>query len=455
MNWKKTLAIVPLSAAIMVPSFGGYASAQNHEGSSQPTVSTDAVDLRATLGTLLSEHGNLAIITMRKGIEGAEDFEAAKAQLDQNTQDLSDAIASVYGEEAGEAYYDMWDAHVGYFVQYVMGTAEENDEKKQEALDELSQYRKDFSAFLEKATGGRVEAEALASGLQEHVNQLIGTFDAFDAGNYEEAFSTQAEARDHLYMTAKGLSSAITAQFPEKFDNQMAVTPAADLRLTLNNLLSGHVAFAITAMQNGIEGEEAAEIFKANAAQLATNTDKLSRAIESVYGAEAGEKFNTMWTNHIGYFVDYVKATAAEDDEAKQVALDELTQYRADFSTFMETATNGEITADAVSEELQDHVNQLIGSFDAYASGNYKEAYNLFDEAYGYSGDISKSLSSAIVTQFPDKFAPDMPSDMPKTGMGGTDKDFADYIGYIMASLVVLVAGGLYIVRRKNGTASE
>lgn len=451
MNWKKVLIVAPLSATLLFSTNGGIVSAETAE---KPTVSNAAVDLRATLGSLLSEHGNLAIIAMRKGIEGADDFDAATAQLSENTQALSDAIASVYGKEAGKAFNDMWSAHVGYFVDYVKGTANEDEEAKQAALDELAQYRKDFSAFLEKATGGRAEADALAEGLQAHVNQLIGAFDSYVAGDYAKAFSQQAEARSHLYMTAKGLSSAITAQFPEKFNNKMAVTPSADLRLTLNDILSGHVAFAVTAMQNGIEGEESMEIFKANAAQLAANTDKLTGAIESVYGAEAADKFKTMWSNHIGYFVDYVKATAAEDEEAKQAALDELEQYRADFSAFMETATDGNAPADVVSEELQDHVNQLIGSFDAYAAGNYEKAYNKFHEGYAYSNDISKSLSGAIVAQSPDKFASEMPSEMPDTGMGmpaeqNTDMMWAWILG---ASVITLAAFAAF---RKYNTANN
>ncbi|MFZ3580327.1 copper amine oxidase [Virgibacillus sp. DJP39] len=437
MNWKKALVVAPMSAAILFSANGGLVSAETME---KPTVTNAAVDLRANLGSLLSEHGNLAIIAMRKGIEGAKDFDAATAQLSENTQALSDAIASVYGDEAGKAFKEMWSAHVGYFVDYVKGTANKDEEAKQAALSELAQYRKDFSAFLEKATGGRAEAEALAEGLQTHVNQLIGAFDSYVAGDYAKAYSQQADARAHLFMTAKGLSSAITAQFPEKFNNQMAVTPAADLRLTLNNILSGHVAFAVTAMQNGIEGEKSAEIFKANAAQLSANTDKLSGAIESVYGAEAAEKFKTMWSNHIGYFVDYVKATAAEDEEAKQAALDELEQYRADFSEFMATATDGNAPADVVAEELQDHVSQLIGSFDAYAAGNYEEAYNKFHEGYAYANNISKSLSGAIVTQYPDKFASEMPSEMPKTGFEPAANNDMMMLWIIGASALALAA---------------
>ncbi|ASK61278.1 copper amine oxidase [Virgibacillus phasianinus] len=450
MNWKKALVVAPMSAAILFSANGGLVNAETME---KPTVSNAAVDLRANLGSLLSEHGNLAIIAMRKGIEGAEDFEAAKAQLNENTHALADAIASVYGEKAGKAFYDMWHAHVGYFVAYVQGTAKEDEEAKQAALDELSQYRKDFSAFLDKATEGRVEADALAEGLQTHVNQLISAFDAYVAGDYKEAFSNQADARAHLYMTAKGLSSAITAQFPEKFDNKMAVTPAADLRLTLNNILSGHVAFAVTAMQNGIEGEKSMDIFKANAEQLAKNTDKLSAAIGSVYGDEAAAKFKEMWSNHIGYFVDYVKATAAEDDAAKQEALDQLKQYREDFSAFMETATEGNIKADAVSEELQDHVNQLIASFDAYAAGDYEKAYNKFHEGYAYANDISKALSGAIVAQYPDKFASDMPSEMPKTGFAPADNNNDMMMLWILGASALALA--VFVAIRKYQSSEE
>ncbi|WP_430788710.1 copper amine oxidase [Virgibacillus flavescens] len=449
MNWKKALVVAPMSAAILFSANGGLVSAETME---KPTVDNAAVDLRATLGSLLSEHGNLAIIAMRKGAEGAEDFNAATAQLSENTQALSDAIASVYGEEAGQAFHDMWSAHIGYFVDYVKATGAKDEEAKQAALDELSQYRQDFSAFLDKATEGRVEADALAEGLQTHVNQLIGAFDAYVAGDYEKAYSHQADARAHLYMTAKGLSSAITAQFPEKFDNQMAVTPAADLRLTLNNILSGHVAFAVTAMQNGIEGEESADIFKANAAQLSANTDKLSAAIGSVYGDEAEAKFKEMWTEHIGYFVDYVKATAAEDEEAKQAALDNLSQYREDFSAFMATATDGNAPADVVAEELQDHVNQLIGSFDAYAAGDYDEAYNKFHDGYAYANEISKSLSGAIVTQFPDKFASDMPSEMPKTGFAPAGNNDMMILWLLGASALALAA---FVAIRKYQTSED
>lgn len=417
MNWKKAMIVAPMSATLLFTANGGIVSADTME---KPTVETAAVDLRSNLGQLLSEHAYLAIETMRNGAAGSEDFEASSAALTANTEDLSAAIESVYGKEAGQAFKKMWSEHIGYFVDYVKATGNEDEDAKQKALDELSKYRADFSQFLENATEERLEADALAEGLQQHVNQLIGAFNSYVDGDYQQAYEQERKAINHMHMVAKGLSTAITDQFPDKFNNTMAVTPAGDLRADLNYLLSEHAGIAISAMQNGIS--EAPE-FDASAKVLGQNTEDLSKAIASVYGDEAGEAFKKMWSEHVGYFVDYVNATANEDEEAQKEALTNLENYREDFSMFMEKATEGNVSADMLAKGLQQHVDQLIGSFESYADGNYDEAFTTAREAYGHMYGASKMLSSGIVMQFPDKFANDMPSDMPKTGFAPAEEN--------------------------------
>src|SRR5699024_6728897 len=99
----------------------------------------------------------------------------------------------------------------------VGGTAEGDEAMKEEALNQLSQYRDDFSKFLETATEERVDAE----GLQMHVEQLIGTFDAYHSGDYETAYTELREAYHHMFMTGKGLSGAIAMQMPDQFMSEM------------------------------------------------------------------------------------------------------------------------------------------------------------------------------------------------------------------------------------------
>ena len=64
------------------------------EGSGTPAVESPAADLRLTLGRLLGEHAMLAMLATQKGFAGDADFKAIGAALDENSVDLSEAIAS-------------------------------------------------------------------------------------------------------------------------------------------------------------------------------------------------------------------------------------------------------------------------------------------------------------------------------------------------------------------------
>ncbi|MFC3419906.1 copper amine oxidase [Salinicoccus hispanicus] len=441
MNFKKLL-IVPTAAALLATN-AGLAQADTHE-ETMVTVDTEAADLRSTLDHLLSEHAFLAVETMRKGADGAEDFEDSAAALSMNTDELSSTIGSVYGEEAGQQFKTMWSEHIGYFVDYVNATAAEDEAAKETALNELSQYREDFSMFLEGATDERLEAGALADGLQMHVNQLIGAFDAYVMGDYETAYAYEREAIHHMYMVSKGLSTAIADQFPEEFNNTDPATKAADLRSDLNYLFSEHAGLAAMAMQNGIDG---AEDFEASAQALSNNTADLTEAVSGVYGEEAGQQFDAMWAEHIGYFVDYVTATAEEDTAAQEEALNNLNMYKEEFSKFMETATEGNLPSEDLAEGLQMHVNQLIGAFDAYSSGDYQVAYEQTREAYHHMFMTSEGLSGAIVTQMPDMFMSEMPEEMPNTAMA-PEQNNALLISIIAG--IALLSAVLFRLRARN-----
>jgi hypothetical protein len=179
-----------------------------------------AAELRVALGQLLGEHAILAVVAMQKGIDGGEDFADAAGALGENTEALTAAITSVYGEAAGEAFNGLWSAHIGFFVDYVVATGANDQAGRQAALDKLDNYRTDFSTFLAGANPN-LEASALADGLQMHVNQLVSAFDSYVEGDYETTYASIREAYAHMFMTGAGLSAAIVAQFPDMFAAEM------------------------------------------------------------------------------------------------------------------------------------------------------------------------------------------------------------------------------------------
>lgn len=446
MNWKKTLIAVPLSLSLLVP-VSGIASAHNGETHGDaPSVSTPAADLRASLAHLLSEHAYLAVETMRKGADGAADFEAYASILNENTEDLTAAITSIYGEKAGQQFKEMWVSHIGFFVDYVVASGENNEEGKKAALNSLATYKVQFSQFLEAATGKRLEANALAEGLQMHVNQLIGAFDSYLAKDYAKAYEFEREAIGHMHMVAKGLSNAIVNQYPNEFDHSKAVTPASDLRSALVHLLTEHTGLAIDAMQNGIDGSDS---FQASAAALGENTKDLTAAIASIYGEEAGQQFEKMWSEHISFFVDYVVATGANDQAGKEKALQSLAGYRDTFAEFLETATDGRLQADALAQGLQGHVDQLIAAFNQYVAGDYDASAASLRTAYEHMTHPAAGLSGAFVSQFPDEFTENMPTEMPKTGYGGTAEQNKLFEYFMLLTLMATLAAAGVVLRKK------
>ena len=174
-------------------------------------------------------------------------------------------------------------------------------------------------------------------------------------------------------------------------------TSAADLRVTLDNLLGEHALLAIWATQAGYSGQKS---FPALAAQLDKNSVAISKAIGSVYGGAAAKQFldgKNLWRAHIGYFVDYTVALAKKDSAGQKKAVANLMSYIQVQAAFFAKATG--LPKQALVNDLTAHVLQLKGQLDAYARGNYKQSYALAAGAYDHMFMTGDLLAGAIAKQ--------------------------------------------------------
>ena len=131
---------------------------------------------------------------------------------------LSQAIGSVYGDEAAQQFLDgpaLWRDHIGFFVDYTVGLAKKDKAAQQEAVENLTGYTGAFSGFLAEATG--LPQDALQESTTEHVMQLKGQIDAYAAGNHEESSRLFRQAYEHMIMTGDTLADAIVKQNPDEF----------------------------------------------------------------------------------------------------------------------------------------------------------------------------------------------------------------------------------------------
>ena len=382
----------------------GMAGMSDDMDTAAASTTSPAADLRVTLDTLLGEHALLAIAATQKGLDGDKDFDAAAGALEANSVELSEAIGSVYGDEAAKQFLDgpsLWRDHIGYFVDYTVGLATKDKAAQQKAVEDLTGYTGAFSGFLAGATG--LPQDVLQESLTMHVMQLKGQLDAYAKQDYATAYDLTREAYAHMYDEGDALAGGIAEQSPDTFPLEPATAAASDLRVTLDRLFGEHAILAMLATQKGLSGDPD---FEAIAGALDANSVDISEAIGSVYGDEAAKTFldgPSLWRDHIGFFVDYTVALAKGDKAGQAEAVDNLTGYTGAFSGFLAEATG--LPQEALQEGVTEHVMQLKGALDAYAAGDYDQAYTLFREAYKHMIETGDTLALAIVQQNPDMFA--------------------------------------------------
>jgi hypothetical protein len=362
---------------------------------------TGAAELRAGLTSLLQEHVYLAGITVKYALVAGGDMEAPAVQaaagaLDENSVDLSEAVASVAGDENGEAFLGLWREHIGFFVDYTLGKATGDEAMAEQALTDLDGYQQAAGAFFEEITGGELPAEALIDSLQVHIDTLTEAIDALVAGD-ASAFDKLQAAADHMPMAAEALAGAIVAAVPDMFDGEVDSAPA-ETRAVLTDLLQEHVYLAGIAIDQAVDagGDMDAPAVQAAVATLDANSVELAGVVGSVAGDENEEAFLGLWREHIGFFVDYTLGKATGDEAMAEQALTDLDGYQQAAGAFFEEITGGELPADALIDSLQVHIDTLTTAIDSLIAGE-TSVFTELREAAQHMPMAAAALSSAIV----------------------------------------------------------
>jgi hypothetical protein len=183
-----------------------------------------------------------------------------------------------------------------------------------------------------------------------------------------------------------------------------ADSQAADLRVTLNLLLSEHLIIASKATGAALGGR--ADEFEAYGELLNQNGSDMGALIKAAFGDEAETKFNGIWSAHNGFFVDYTQGAAA-DDQAKQdkAVKDLLETYVPQFAELISGATG---LPQAKLEELtKEHVISTKAIVDAQKAENWSATYGAIRAGFAHMAMLGDPLAEAIAAKLPNKFPGD------------------------------------------------
>jgi hypothetical protein len=173
-------------------------------------------DLQLSLDHLLSEHMVLAAEAMRAGVRASPEFEAARASLDENTNDLAKAIAGVYGDDAGAQFRDVWREHTSAYLAFVDALGNGDDAARQESLARLHRYHERIAQFL-AAANPMLDGAAVSDLIRRHVQALITQAEATAAEDPARAVAATRDGYEGTFEVAAALADAVARQFPDRF----------------------------------------------------------------------------------------------------------------------------------------------------------------------------------------------------------------------------------------------
>lgn len=178
-------------------------------------------------------------------------------------------------------------------------------------------------------------------------------------------------------------------------------SPAADLRVGLNNALREHVDLAGVALRNVYT--EAPDL-EGSVAALDENSVEVAGLVGSVYGEDAQNSFLDLWRQHIGFFVNYTEGAREKDQAKMDQAKEDLAGYGEAASNFFANA-NPNLPKDAVMPLLEEHRDLVLETVNLMGEGDFKAAYAKLNEAADQAGSgIADNLAKGIAAQYPDKF---------------------------------------------------
>ena len=145
------------------------------------------------------------------GGTNSPDFAAAAAALNGNTSDLSAAMGTLFGAQAGQQFMALWADHVDQLVAYTMGVAADDPAKRDAALARLRDFEGNLAAFLDSATGSKMHSADLAKAFLAHDQMLTQQVDAFAGRDYSRA----SDLAYSTYQDMFGLSGQLADAFGE------------------------------------------------------------------------------------------------------------------------------------------------------------------------------------------------------------------------------------------------
>lgn len=166
---------------------------------------------------LWSDHVAYTRLFIVSAVAGTPDNQATLQRLLQNQTDIGNAVAGVYGKDAGDKLTALLKDHIVIAGSIVTAAKAGDNAKVASENQRWKDNANEIATFLNGANPKNWPAATLRSALSMHLEQTLNEATHQLKGDYAASLKDYDEAMDHMLMVADILSSGIAKQFPSKF----------------------------------------------------------------------------------------------------------------------------------------------------------------------------------------------------------------------------------------------
>jgi hypothetical protein len=387
------------------------ATTAHHHTTTPTALAPDATprEVRSRFEQLLGQHALLAMRLARSEVDRTPDLQqVVQSSQAANTNALHQAVGVTFDGAQADRFQQLWKGYTDDLAAYAAGTATGNSAGTQEARNALLESCRDWGAWLDSASGGRVQAADATRSAQARVTELMDQADAYAAKDYRRAYKLERDSYERTYEAGTTLAKA---SLPAKEAAGLDAAPQ-QLRSAFAMLLGEHMELVVDAQRATFAGSPE---FQAAATQLNANTATLTKAMAGIVGPQKAAEFQRAWANHVEGLMAYTTAVADKDEAARTVAKKNLDGFAERLALFFSDVVRNVLTTEPLTEAITAHDAHLIDQVDAYAAKDYTRAQQSQDEGYQQMVGVANVLVDAVEKVM----AKAMPAGGSKTGGGG------------------------------------
>jgi hypothetical protein len=141
---------------------------------------------------------------------------AVKKEVDANTKQIASAITPFYGEAVSQKFLSLLDINISAVREYSEATVAGNKGQQDAALARLASNSDDFGAFLSEVNP-YLQKDTVQGLIAAHGAHHVLQINQYKKKDYAHLDETWKMMREHVYVIADTITTALVKQFPDKF----------------------------------------------------------------------------------------------------------------------------------------------------------------------------------------------------------------------------------------------